>query len=164
MAHEHKLTAKRQLEPLKNSRWFYGLSMVVIVICFFMPLELGIWIILFMVGLPLTLQLLLHLNYYFHDRSTTLIVDFGHGTIDYTNGDKSLSISFDNIARIIRTQGSRYPKPSELYVIPSNFYHYTTIETTNGERLKFTDLLYPNFSISTKKSELRVKPLLNWIK
>jgi hypothetical protein len=164
MAQEYKLTSKRQFEPIKKSKWFYLSALAVIGICMFIPFELAIWIVLFMVGIPIILQIILHLNYFMHDRNTTLKMDFLAGTIEVANGNSTSTITFDEIEKITRTQGSRHPKPFDHYVVPSNFYHFTTIETKSGKQFKFTDLLYPNFSISTKKAELRVKPLLNWIK
>ena len=81
----------------------------------------------------------------------------------YTNQTEKLEIPFENITLLKRFQGSKYPKPFDNYTIPSNFYHYTVIETSDNQKVKFSDFVKEEIGIHYIKKKKIVIPFLNLI-
>jgi hypothetical protein len=160
----YKIEYTKTLEPMKNSKWFYLFGFLVILLSFIMAKEIGLWIIGFMVGIPILFQLILPLNYYFHDKNMNLTVDYAQNQLEFRKGSKEMIIPFNQIAKIERKNGSKYPRPFDVYVIPSNFYHYTTIHTKNKEIISFTHFLKEGIDIWGVPQEKKVIPFLNIIK
>lgn len=164
MPQKYCITKESNFKPIKESLWYYFQSTLLLAISFFIPLEIAIWVLIIAIGLPLGLQTSLHLNYYLYDKSKSIELDHGKRLLKISDNFKSVTVSFNEIKKVTRIQGSKYPNKFEPYSIPSNFYHYTIVETLNGEIFKFTDLIFPNFSISTIRKETKVIPIFNWIK
>lgn len=165
MKTEHKLEFRKTILPIKQSKWFYFQSVLATIIFFVIIPELAfkIWGFLFMVGLPIILQIILHLNFYIHDKNVRLEIDYGKRILIYTKQLEKLEIPFENITQIKRFQGSKYPKPFDYYVLPSNFYHYTVIETSDNKKLKFSDFVKEDIGIFDIKKKKIVIPFLNII-
>ena len=81
----------------------------------------------------------------------------------YLNGESEVRINFNDINSITRYQGSRFPRPFEPHVIPSNFYHHTTIESKTGDLITFSDFVCAETGIYQTNKLLIVRPLLNLI-
>ena len=112
-------------------------------------------------GVPILLQIILHLNYLIHDRKVLLSVNIEDKEIIYKNCGREIHIKFQDIKSITRFQGSKHPKPFEAYTIPSNFYHYTMIESNNGEIILFSDFICSEIGIYQPKKGLQIRPFLN---
>ena len=112
-------------------------------------------------GVPIILQVILHLNYFIHDRKVQLSVSTENNEIIYANGGTGIHVKFQDIKSITRFQGSKYPKTFETYIIPSNFYHYTLIESVNGDVILFSDFICSEIGICQPKKEIRIRPFLN---
>jgi hypothetical protein len=116
-----------------------------------------------MIGLPILFQIILHLNFYLHDKNIKVEIDYGNRIMTYTNQTEKLEIPFENITLLKRFQGSKYPKPFDYYTIPSNFYHYTVIETSDNQKVKFSDFVKEEIGIHDIKKKKIVIPFLNLI-
>lgn len=151
------------MEPVKQLKWFYLQAVVITIVCFDLIPEpsIRIMIFIFMVGLPILLQLILHLNYYFHDKDIKVEIDYGNRILTYTKLTEKIEIPFENIIVLKRFQGSRYPRPIHHLSIPSNFYHYTVIETSDKQKVKFSDFVKEEITIHGIAKKKIVIPLLN---
>ena len=165
MKTEHKLEFCKTIEPVKQSRWFYLQSVLTAIVCFVIipDLAIGILIFMFMIGLPIIFQIILHLNFYLHDKNLKVEIDYGNRILTYTNLTEKLEIPFEKITILKRFQGSKYPKPFDYYTIPSNFYHYTVIETSDNQKVKFSDFVKEEIGIHDIKKKKIVIPFLNLI-
>ena len=165
MKTEHKLELRKTLEPIKQSKWFYLQSVLVAIVCFVIipDLTIGIWIFMLMIGPPIILQIIIHLNFYFHDKNKKVEIDYGNRIFTYTKLTEKLEIPFENIKQLKRFQGSKYPETFGYYTIPSNFYHYTVIETSDNKRVKFSDFVKEEIGIHDIKKKKIVIPFLNLI-
>lgn len=79
----YRIELSKTLEPIKNSKWYYLGGFVVILLSLTIAKEIAFWIIGFMVGIPVLFQLILHLNYYFHDKDITLTIDYGQKRFEF---------------------------------------------------------------------------------
>ena len=165
MKTEHKLEFRKTIEPIKQSKWFYLQAVLTAVVCFIIvpDLTIGIWIFMFMVGLPILLQLILHLNFYLHDKNIKVEIDYGNRILTYSKLNEKQEVPFEKITILKRFQGSKYPKPFDYYMIPSNFYHYTVIETSDNKKIKFSDFVKEEIGIHDIKKKKIVIPFFNLI-
>ena len=160
------LTFKKMWKPIWDSRWYYFKTILLcLLIVWVVDKEDYVFLVIinFFVGVPLILQIILHLNYLFHDKKVQLIVDKENKEINYKNGVRELKLNFQDIKSIIRFQGSKYSKSFETYAIPSNFYHYTMIEFVNGEVILFSDFVCSDIGIYQPKKQSQIRPFLNLI-
>jgi hypothetical protein len=162
---EFKLEYSKTIEPIKQSKWFYLQSVLIAIVCFVIisDLIIGIWIFMFMVGLPILLQIILQLNFYLHDNNIKVEIDYGNRVLTYTKLTEKQEVPFEKITMLTRFQGSKYPKPFDYYTIPSNFYHYTVIETSDNKKIKFSDFVMKEFVIQDVKKKKIVIPFINLI-
>lgn len=163
MKTEHKLEFRKTIVPIKKSKWFYLQAVLTAIICFVIipDIKVGIWISMFMIGLPILLQIILHLNFYLHDKNIKVEIDYGNRILTYTKLMEKQEIPFEKITILKRFQGSKYPKSFDYYTIPSNFYHYTVIETSENKKIKFSDFVKEEIGIFGIKKEKIVIPFLN---
>ncbi len=89
---------------MKQSKWFYLQSVLVAIVCFVIipDLTIGIWIFMLMIGPPILLQIILHLNFYFHDKNIKVEIDYGNRIFTYTKLTEKLEIPFENIKQLKR--------------------------------------------------------------
>lgn len=165
MKTEYRLELRKAIVPIKQSRWFYLQSVLTAIVCFVIipDLRVGIWIFIFVVGLPIILQIILHVNFYLHDKNIKLEIDHANRIITYTKLTEKIEIPFENITQMKRFQGRKYPKPFDYYILPSNFYHYTVIETCDNKKFKFSDFIKEEIGIYGIKKKKIVIPFLNLI-
>ncbi|UPT70876.1 MAG: hypothetical protein M0D53_00120 [Flavobacterium sp. JAD_PAG50586_2] len=112
-------------------------------------------------SIPLLLQLILHLNYYFHDKDSILTIDYTNKVITLTNNSGTTAIPFDEIKEMIYYKGGMSEEKWGRYVIPSNFYHYTVIKNNKGAKIIFTDFILRDFNLAKIKKRINTRPLLN---
>ena len=165
MKTEHKLEFRKTIEPIKQSKWFYLQSVVTAIICFVIipDIIIGFWVFMFLIGLPIIFQIILHLNFYLHDKNIKVEIDYGNRVLTYSKLTEKLEIPFEKITILKRFQGSKYPNPFGYYTIPSNFYHYTVVETSDNKRVKFSDFVKEEIGIYDIKKKKIVIPFLNLI-
>lgn len=163
MKTEYKIEFRKTIKPIIQSKWFYLQSVLFAIVWFvFIPeFTIGIWIFLFMVIVPIILQIILHINYYLHDKGISLEIDYGKRMLFYTKQNETMRIPIEKIILIRRFQGSKYPKPFDYYITPSNFYHYTVIETSDNLKIKFSDFIKEDIEIFGVKKKKIVIPFLN---
>ena len=164
MISEHKIEKWKMYEPLKKSIWYYTFLIISSTAIWLLIDELIPLLIAYSFFiLPVFFHIILHLQYYHHDKNINLTIDYGNKHIRYTKDSLNKEISFDDIKEIQRIKGSKYPKVFETYTIPSIFYHWTKIITKSGETISFTDFVKPDINIVGIKKTEKVVPFLNLI-
>lgn len=159
------MNSKGKFYPIKKSKLFYVQILSIIVMCliFFPGKQIPLFVIIFLL-VPLFLQIILHINYYLHDKRVSVKIDYFKKRIIYSNGNDNTEIPFDKVKEITRFKGSRYQSPVYYYFIPSFFYNYTLIKTTDNQTYKFTDFTQDEFNIYGIKNQEIIIPFLNVIK
>ena len=122
-----------------------------------------LWTILLFGGIPITIQILLHLNYFIHDRKTILTIDYGKRMMIYEKNLVKTEIFFSEIKVMKRYQGSRYPDPRARYNIPSSFYHYTVIITNDNRVIRFSDFVKEEIDIYDINKKKVIVPFFNFM-
>jgi hypothetical protein len=164
MTSEYSIDRKKFMKPIKDSKWFYTFLLLGLVVNWFLLGLLGIWIVLGLFGMLIIFQIVLQLQYFIHDRKIKLIVSYGKKKIEYSNESECVEILFEEIESIHRFKGSKYSKPFEQYVIPSNFYHWTRIKTKNGETYSFSSFVKDDLNIVGIRKCETIVPFLNIMK
>lgn len=159
------MNSKGKFYPVRKSKLYYIQILSIIVFCFiFFPGKQIPLFITVLLLVPLFLQIILHINYYLHDISVSVNIDNFKKRIIYSNGNDKTEIPFDKVKEIIRFKGSRYQNPVYYYFIPSFFYNYTLLKTTDNYTYKFTDFTQDEFNINGIKNQEIIIPFLNVIK
>src|SRR5688572_3814554 len=83
----YKMSMEKVLQPIKNSWWFYtfwiGLWTSCLLFTGYSPQIL--LLLSATVGIPLVLQVALHINYYLHDRHVEVVIDRRKRRITFQN-------------------------------------------------------------------------------
>ncbi|MCZ8197586.1 MAG: hypothetical protein O9267_08265 [Flavobacterium sp.] len=111
--------------------------------------------------MPFILQIILHLDYYYHDKDTILEIDYSEKKIIQTKKNFKTEIYFDEIYKIIHFKGSNYPEKFGKYAIPSNFYNFTVIVSKNKKKIKYTDFILKDFGLFPIEKRVVTTPFLN---
>ena len=161
----YKLKFSKTLEPIKKSKWFYlGSIFLIILFGIFSNYIIATLVFSALVAIPIYIQIILHLNYYFHDKNLIIIIDYDRSSLTYKKKKRNREIFFSDIKLIKRYQGSKYPSGIARYTIPSNFYHYTSIVTKRGEEYKFSDFVKGEIEIFGLEKKKIIIPFFNIIR
>jgi hypothetical protein len=163
MNSEYSLSTKRFFEPIKNSKWFYLFQSIGLIINWYFFDMFWVLVVAAILGVFVMFQILLQLQYYFHDRSILLTIDVENQQIIYSRGKRLTTIRFDEIEVIQRFKGSKHARPMDDFVIPSNFYHWTRIKTRDGRRYSFSDFVKVDLNIPETNRQEKVIRFLNFI-
>ena len=158
----YKINKNSFLEPIKNSKWIYltFLFYSLVPLYFFRDFRVFIIILLFL-SIPFILQIILHIDYYFHDKDTMLEIDYSEKKIIQTKKNIKTEIAFNEIDKIISFKGSKYPDKFGKYAIPSNFYNFTVIVSKDKKKIKFTDFILKDFGLFPIEKRVIITPILN---
>lgn len=161
----YKINKNSFLEPIKKSKWIYltFLCYMIFTIYLFHNTEILIFPLLFL-SIPFILQIILHLDYYFHDKDTILEIDYSGKKIIQTKINIKTEIHFDEIDKIISFKSSKYPEKFGKYAIPSNFYNFTVIVSKDKKKIKFTDFILKDFGLFPIKNNVVITPFINLTK
>jgi len=164
MITEYTIDKSKILEPIKKSKWFYSFLILGLLINLYFFGLIALMIVFGLFGIFIIFQIVLQIQYYQHDKNVKLIVDYGNRIIRFNNNSIDTEIRFDDIQIIQRFKGSKYAKPLDNYVIPSNFYNWTMIKTKEGFSFSFSDFIKDDLNIYGIKRQEKIKPFLNLIK
>jgi hypothetical protein len=150
-------------KPIKNSKWFYLFQSIGLIINWYFFDMFWVLVMAAIISVFVLLQIILQLQYYFHDRRIQLTIDNENQQITYTRRKASITIRFDEIEVIQRFKGSKHARPMDDFVIPSNFYHWTRIKTRDGRRYSFSDFVKADLNIPETNRQEKVVRFLNLI-
>jgi len=158
----YKINKNSFYEPIKKSKWIYltYLCYSILSIYFFNNTQILI-VPLIVLSIPFLLQIILHIDYYLHDKDTLLEIDYSEKKIIQTKKNIKTEISFNEIDKIVHCNGSRYAEKFGKYAIPSNFYNYTVIISKNRKKIKFTDFILKDFGLFPIEKTYLITPFLN---
>lgn len=165
MTTTHKIELRKTLKPIKQSRWFYFQSLILGLVFFIVipDVTIGIWFFSIIAGVPIIIQILLHINYYLHDKDIKLTIDYGKRIMIYENNSTKTDFSFDDIKLITRYQGSKYSMAFDYFLFPSNFYHYTVIITKDNNVVRFSDFIKEEIDIYGINKKKVIVPFFNFL-
>lgn len=149
-------------EPIKNSKWIYltFLCYSLIPLYFFRDFRVFIFV-LFFLSIPFILQIILHIDYYYHDKDTILEINYSEKKIIQTKRNIKIEIYFNEIDKIISFKSSKYSEKFGKFAIPSNFYNYTVIISKDKKKIKFTDFILKDFGVFPIEKRYVITPFLN---
>lgn len=158
----YKINKNSFYEPIKNSKWIYLTFLCYTILTIYLFQDTGILIFaLIFLSMPFILQIILHLDYYYHDKDTILEIDYSEKKIIQTKKNFKTEIYFDEIYKIIHFKGSNYPEKFGKYAIPSNFYNFTVIVSKNKKKIKYTDFILKDFGLFPIEKRVVTTPFLN---
>lgn len=166
MVVEYRYNPKLSLNLIYRLKWYYlqyfllVTFLILISIYNNIPINALLAAISFF-SIPLVLQLILHLDYYFNDKDSLLTIDYKNKIIELTNNSGTTTIAFDDIKEIIYLKGGISEEKWGRYVIPSNLYHHTVIKNNNGAKIIFTDFILRDFNLAKIKKRIATRALLN---
>jgi hypothetical protein len=164
MLTEYSIDKIKLLTPINNSRWFYLFFTIGLIINYFLFNLIGIVIMFALFGILIVFHIILHFQYYLHDKKIKLVIDYGNRTIKYIKDNQTTNIPFEDIQIIQRYKGSRYANVFDSYVIPSNFYNWTMIKTKNGLQYSFSDFIKEDLNIYGIRRQEKIVPFFNSIR
>ncbi|HRG17464.1 MAG TPA: hypothetical protein PLP39_00090 [Flavobacterium lutivivi] len=133
---------------------------MIFTIYLFHDTEILIFPLLFL-SIPFIFQIILHLDYYFHDKDTILEIDYSEKKIIKIKMNTKTEIHFDEIDKIVSFKGSKYPDKFGKYAIPSNFYNFTVIVSRDKKKIKFTDFILKDLGLFPIEKRVVITPFLN---
>lgn len=158
----YKISNKSFYEPIKNSKWIYLTFLCYTIFAIYLFQDTGILIFAFIfLSIPFLLQIILHLDYYYHDKDTILEIDYSEKKIIQTKKNIKTEIYFDEIYKIIHFKGSKYPEKFGKYAIPSNFYNFTVIVSKDKKKIKYTDFILKDLGLFPIEKRVITTPFLN---
>jgi hypothetical protein len=165
MTSKHTIEKRKILKPIKQSRWFYLGLLVLGIVCFIVipDITMSLWIFFALGGIPIIIQILLHFNYYLHDKNVILTIDYGNRIMIYEKNSKKTEFSFADIKIMRRYQGSKHSVAFDYYVFPSNFYHYTVIVTNDNRVIRFSDFVKEEIDIYGINKKKVIVPFFNFM-
>ena len=161
----YTINRKKVIKPVLDSSWFYLKALIVFIIFVFLIKDESTYLVVFCIffGFPFLIQIIHHLNYYYHDRNAILTVDHTNRRIGYSNKGIEITFNYEDIKSITRFQGCIYPKPLEPRLLPHHFYHHTTIESKSGESITFSDFVCSEIGVFHPNKYLKVRVFMNLI-
>jgi hypothetical protein len=161
----YKITKNSFYEPIKKCKWIYFTFFMYsfIPIYFFFKSNFNYIILLSSVILliPIILQIILHFDYYLHDKNTIIEIDYSLKKITQTKKLIKTEILFNQIDAIVDFKGSINSDVSSRYAITSNIYSYTVIVDKQKNKIKFTNLILDDLNIYGIEKRVVITPFLN---
>lgn len=158
----YKINKTSFFEPIKKSKWIYLTFIFYFGITFYFIENFKVYFcILIFLLIPFILQIILHLNYYFHDKDRIIEIDYREKILIQTKNKVKTVIHFEDINKIYSCKGSRYAEKYGKYVIPSNFYNYTVVVDVEKKKIRFTDFILKDFGLFPAKKSIIITPFLN---
>ena len=101
-------------------------------------------------------QLILHLNYYFHNKDDILLYDAPRRSITIDHAGVSQTFFFDDIELVERFKS--YPlAEGRMQWFPWDSYNYSIIHLKNGKEFLVTSLLVPNMDLPLEAGRIRLR-------
>jgi hypothetical protein len=163
MTEVYKFDINKMLEPIKKSVWFYLFIFLTLMTNWILAGITGVLIVISIFGILILFHIILHIQYYLHDRNASIIIDSESRIITFNKKNTKTEFSFDDIRLVLHFKGSRYQSPLSYYIMPSNFYNWIKIEMKNGDNVSFSNFIKPDVNIYGIQKQERVIPFLNII-
>ena len=111
-------------------------------------------------GVPVVTALLIHIRYYFNDKSTKVTITKDDVLVNKNNDSISFNLADVKEYTVYQTLSVRY---GGVRFIPTENYNFCNILLNNGEKIKLTTLIDPDFQVLSnllsEKATLKLRPL-----
>ena len=101
-------------------------------------------------------SILLHLNYYYINRSSKLFYYREKGKIEFINDKDMLGFTMDDIDSVVRFVSSNFAAGRAAF-LPWDNYNHSSIFLKNGQRIIITSLLVQNLNLPIPEEKITTR-------